>query len=129
MGMYHGLYCLGCCSPYFLIMVALGWMNLLWMALFAGVIFGEKIWSKGIRIARGAGVGLAIIGIMAIIGLIIITPTGISSNNNTSTSRTDGQMHMSGMNMDMKMNKNVNISTNQKESTPTMMTGMHSNKE
>jgi predicted metal-binding membrane protein len=75
MGIYHGLYCLGCCWPYFLLMVALGWMNLLWMALFAGVIFGEKIWSKGIWIARSAGVGLAIVGIMAIFGLIIITPT------------------------------------------------------
>jgi len=42
MGTYHGLYCLGCCWRYFLVMVALGWMNLLWMALFAGVIFGEK---------------------------------------------------------------------------------------
>ena len=35
MGAYHGLYCLGCCWPYFLLMVALGWMNLLWMGLFA----------------------------------------------------------------------------------------------
>jgi predicted metal-binding membrane protein len=42
MGTYHGLYCLGCCWPYFLLMVALGWMNLLWMGLFAGIIFGEK---------------------------------------------------------------------------------------
>ena len=52
-------------------MVASGWMNLLWMALFAGVIFEEKIWSKGIWIARCTGVGLAIVGIMAILGLII----------------------------------------------------------
>ena len=66
MGIYHGLYCLGCCWPYFLLMVALGWMNLLWMALFAGVIFGEKVWSKGIWVARSAGVSLAIIGILAI---------------------------------------------------------------
>ena len=27
MGVYHGLYCLGCCWPYFLLMVALGWME------------------------------------------------------------------------------------------------------
>jgi len=39
MGIYHGLYCLGCCWPYFLIMVALGWMNLAWMGLFAIIIF------------------------------------------------------------------------------------------
>lgn len=128
MGIYHGLYCLGCCWPYFLLMVSLGWMNLLWMALFAGVIFGEKIWSKGIRIARGAGIGFAVIGIMAIVGLIIITPTGISSNNNNNshshTSRPDDQMNIGGMNMNMKMSKNMNISSNMKSSKPTKMTGM-----
>src|ERR1700746_1688668 len=43
MGTYHGLSCLGCCWPYFLIMIALGWMNMLWMGLFAGIIFGEKM--------------------------------------------------------------------------------------
>lgn len=69
MGLYHGMYCLGCCWPYFLLMVALGWMNLLWMGLFAGIIFGEKIWSRGIWIARAAGVGLAITGLLAISGL------------------------------------------------------------
>ena len=59
MGMYHGLYCLGCCWPYFLLMVALGWMSLLWMALFAAIIFGDKVWIKGGRwIARGVGIGL-----------------------------------------------------------------------
>jgi predicted metal-binding membrane protein len=81
MGTYHGLYCLGCCWPYFLVMVALGWMNLLWMALFADVIFGEKVWSKGIWIVRSVGLGLAIVGIMAIFGLIIMTPTGISNSS------------------------------------------------
>jgi predicted metal-binding membrane protein len=126
MGTYHGVYCLGCCWPYFLIMVALGWMNLLWMALFAGVIFGEKIWSKGIWVARGAGIGFAILGIMAIFGLIVITPTGISSNisNHSPASRTDGQMQMGGMKMDTKMNKNMNMSANLKGSIPTMMTSM-----
>jgi predicted metal-binding membrane protein len=69
MGLYHGVYCLGCCWPYFLLMVALGWMNLLWMGLFAGIIFGEKIWSRGIWVARAAGVGLAITGLLAISGL------------------------------------------------------------
>jgi Predicted metal-binding integral membrane protein (DUF2182) len=93
MGTYHGLYCLGCCWPYFLLMVALGWMNLLWMGLFAGIIFGEKIWCKGIWIARCAGIGLAIVGIMTIIGMITI-PT----------------MHMGGdsMNIDMKSNNQGN---------------------
>ena len=106
MGMYHGLYCLGCCWPYFLLMVSLGWMNLLWMALFAGVIFGEKIWSKGIWIARTVGVGFAVIGLMTIFGLILI-PTGMSENNdNLSFNKHDGK-HMSNMNKVIHMNMNM----------------------
>ncbi len=135
MGTYHGLYCLGCCWPYFLIMIALGWMNLLWMALFAGVIFGEKIWSKGIRIARGVGVGLVIVGLMAVFGLIIITPTGLSisnshnninNNNNNANSHTSMPMHMNRMNTDMKMRNNQNISSPAELAAPMKMTGMGS---
>lgn len=74
MGLFHGLYCLGCCWPYFLLMVALGWMNLFWMALFAAIIFGEKIWSKGIWIARAAGIGFAIAGILVAAGTLQVVP-------------------------------------------------------
>lgn len=70
MGTYHGLYCLGCCWPYFLLMVALGWMNIAWMSLFAGIIFGEKIWSKGIWISRFTGIAFAIVGILTILGIV-----------------------------------------------------------
>jgi predicted metal-binding membrane protein len=76
MGLWHGLYCLGCCWAYFLLMVALGWMNLLWMGLFAGLIFGEKMWSRGIWVARAAGVGLAAAGILVILGML---PSLVSS--------------------------------------------------
>jgi predicted metal-binding membrane protein len=72
MGTYHGLYCLGCCWPYFLLMVALGWMNIVWMGLFAGIIFGEKIWSKGIWISRFTGIAFAIVGILTIVGIITL---------------------------------------------------------
>jgi predicted metal-binding membrane protein len=72
MGAYHGLYCLGCCWPYFLIMVALGWMNLLWMGLFAAIIFGEKMWSKGVWIARAFGIALIVLGISSSMGLITL---------------------------------------------------------
>jgi len=122
MGTYHGLYCLGCCWPYFLVMVALGWMNLLWMALFAGVIFGEKIWSKGIWIARSVGLGLAIVGIMAIFGLIIITPIGII---NSSPNRTHNNMHAGSMNMNTDMSKNNDVLPNIKKSTPAVMPNMN----
>jgi predicted metal-binding membrane protein len=70
MGMYHGLYCLGCCWPYFLIMVALGWMDILWMALFAGIILVEKIWSRGIWAARVAGAALILTGMAVTVGLV-----------------------------------------------------------
>jgi predicted metal-binding membrane protein len=70
MGIHHGLSCVGCCLPYCLLMVFLGWMNLLWMGLFACIIFGEKIWSRRIWIATSAGIVLAAIGIMTLLGLI-----------------------------------------------------------
>lgn len=72
MGTFHGLYCLGCCWPYFLIMVSLGWMNISWMALFAAVIFGEKIWSRGIWIARSVGIVLISVGILSGLGIVVI---------------------------------------------------------
>lgn len=106
MGIYHGLYCLGCCWPYFLLMVSLGWMNLLWMALFAAIIFGEKIWSKGIWIARSTGIGLAIVGILATFGLIIIPADMNNNNSNNSTNRVDNT-HIDGINMDTSKNLNM----------------------
>jgi len=65
-------------------MVALGWMNILWMGLFAGIIFGEKIWSRGIWIARAAGIGLIVIGGLAAAGMlpsIVSSATSITSED------------------------------------------------
>ena len=81
MGTYHGLYCLGCCWPYFLIMVALGWMNLAWMGLFAIIIFGEKMWIRGIWIARIVGIALIMLGIASSLGLITIYDSMMDMNN------------------------------------------------
>jgi len=80
MGTFHGLYCLGCCWPYFLIMVALGWMNITWMGLFAAIIFGEKIWSRGIWIARTVGIVLIALGILSSFGLIVIYDSMMGMN-------------------------------------------------
>jgi predicted metal-binding membrane protein len=83
MGVYHGLYCLGCCWPYFLLMVALGWMNILWMGLFAAIIFAEKIWSKGgLWIARITGVGFIAIGILSWAGMISLPSDSMSNDDN-----------------------------------------------
>jgi predicted metal-binding membrane protein len=118
MGTYHGLYCLGCCWPYFLLMIALGWMNLLWMGLFACIIFGEKMWSKGIWIARIAGIGLMTLGLIA----IILAPNAHSllgvgdhddgigkvNNHNNNNYRSDKN---SNTNMNSNMNMKVNMKT------------------
>lgn len=87
MGTYHGLYCLGCCWPYFLLMVALGWMNLIWMVLFAAIIFGEKIWVRyGIWIARITGTGFVIIGLFTMVGTITLQNSVIGNNMHASSS-------------------------------------------
>ena len=80
MGVYHGLYCLGCCWPYFLIMVSLGWMNIAWMGVFATIIFGEKIWPRGIWIARCFGIVLIILGILSSMGVIMLYDSMIPMN-------------------------------------------------
>jgi predicted metal-binding membrane protein len=101
MGTYHGLYCLGCCWPYFILMVALGWMNLLWMALFAAIIFGEKIWIRGGRwIARSAGIGFMVLGVLALLGILEIPNGGMEevSKDNTPVENDNG-MNMMEMNM------------------------------
>ena len=84
MGLFHGMYCLGCCWPYFLLMVALGWMNVLWMGLFAAIIFAEKIWSKGgLWIAKIKGIGFITIGILCSIGIISLSSESMNNDDNT----------------------------------------------
>ncbi len=112
MGMYHGLYCLGCCWPYFLLMVALGWMNLLWMALFAAIIFGEKIWIKGGRwIARSTGVGFVILGALVLFGIMKVPTGDMTMMDITGNSNKDMEMD-NGMNMGMNMGMNTGSEDN-----------------
>jgi predicted metal-binding membrane protein len=112
MGTYHGLYCLGCCWPYFLLMVALGWMSLLWMALFAAIIFGEKVWIKGGKwVARSAGVGFVILGVLALFGVVEI-PGGMMMEEVSDTAAMDKDgngMDMMEMNTGNKNGDNMEI--------------------
>lgn len=117
MGAYHGLYCLGCCWPYFLIMVALGWMNLLWMGLFAVIIFGEKMWSRGIWIARGFGIALIILGISSIMGLITLHDSMMFMNMKSNSA----EMEMSPN----VMNHGVNEGKSEMDKKPTMTDSMN----
>jgi predicted metal-binding membrane protein len=122
MGLYHGIYCLGCCWAYFLLMVALGWMNLLWMGLFAGIIFAEKIWSKGIWIARAAGVGFIVFGGLLVANMVppTISPvtsmkdiggdldTMTMSNPVDNLNNDSNGMDMSNINSETSMNRSKN---------------------
>jgi predicted metal-binding membrane protein len=65
MGLNHGLYCAGCCWLLFVIIVALGVMNLAVMAAVAAVVFAEKTLPRGEWTAHVAGVGLIAYGAFA----------------------------------------------------------------
>jgi len=82
LGMYQGFYCLGCCWPYFLLMVALGWMNIFWMGSFAAIIFAEKIWIRGgLWVARITGIGFLALGILSSTGTITLPSDPMSGSS------------------------------------------------
>jgi predicted metal-binding membrane protein len=54
-GMYHGMYCVGCCWGLMVVLIATGVMNLAWMAALTVVIFLEKTWKHGPVLSRIAG--------------------------------------------------------------------------
>jgi predicted metal-binding membrane protein len=62
-GATHGAYCLGCCWALMAILVAFGTMNLAWMVALAVLIMLEKNAPGGERIAVGAAVVFAVLGI------------------------------------------------------------------
>jgi predicted metal-binding membrane protein len=51
-GAAHGGYCIGCCSGLMLALFALGVMSLVWMAVIAAVIVGERLLPRGEAFAR-----------------------------------------------------------------------------
>jgi predicted metal-binding membrane protein len=63
MGMHHGLYCVGCCWGLMLVLFALGVMSLFWMAVIAVLIFSEKVFRVGARLAPVIGVALIALGL------------------------------------------------------------------
>jgi predicted metal-binding membrane protein len=62
-GALHGAYCLGCCWALMLILVAVGTMNLAWMAILASVIFVEKVLPRGDVFAVAVAVVAAGVGL------------------------------------------------------------------
>ena len=57
-GVFHGLYCIGCCWALMLIMFAVGTANLAWMLLLAAVMAVEKNSPWGRRLSRPLGLVL-----------------------------------------------------------------------
>ena len=87
-------------------------MNLLWMALFGTIIFGEKIWLHGgIWVARSAGVGFMVIGILAILGLMEI-PIGMYIGKDTGPLMDNSMDMTTTTTMDMSDNNNTIMKDN-----------------
>jgi len=64
-GAYHGGYCVGCCWSLMLVLVAVGVMNMAWMAGLTAVVFLEKVWRSG------KAFGYAVGGAMILAGLLL----------------------------------------------------------
>lgn len=89
MGLHHGLLCVGCCWGLMLVLFAVGVMSLFWMALIAVLIFVEKVFRVGPRLAPVFGAVLMAWGLW-----IAIAPTTVSGLHSPAQ-KTD----MSGMKM------------------------------
>jgi predicted metal-binding membrane protein len=68
MGAEHGTFCVGCCWAIMLLLFAVGVMNLLWVALIAGLVLAEKLLPGGKIAGRLIGVALAVGGVAMIVG-------------------------------------------------------------
>ncbi len=70
MGLDYGFFCTKCCWAFMAVLVVVGAMNLLWMVLFAGAIFVEKVVPHGIGVSKGLGILLMASGVI----LAVIPP-------------------------------------------------------
>jgi predicted metal-binding membrane protein len=61
-GVVHGVYCLGCCWALTSVLLAVGLMNLVWMAGIFAIFVVEKSWRHGLVVAKIAGVVLVVLG-------------------------------------------------------------------
>jgi predicted metal-binding membrane protein len=65
MGLWHGLYCLGCCWALFGVMLAAaGMMSIAWMLLMTLVVFAEKALPHSRRISAAVALGLIALGLL-----------------------------------------------------------------
>jgi len=63
MGLRHESYCMGCCAGLMLALLALGVMDLRWMATVATVIAVEKLGPRHPSLPQVVGIGLLLLGL------------------------------------------------------------------
>jgi len=66
MGFFHGAWCLGCCWALMCVLFAVGVMNLAWVAALTCFVLLEKTGPAGATVARLAGAGMVVLGILRI---------------------------------------------------------------
>lgn len=74
LGIAHGAFCLGCCWLLMVVLVALGTMNVYWMAGLAIVIFAEKVVTAGEWFSRATALAMAALGLY-----LLVDPTTVGS--------------------------------------------------
>ncbi|GHO94909.1 hypothetical protein KSF_049570 [Reticulibacter mediterranei] len=72
MGLEHGIYCLGSNWLLSVLLFPLGIMNIVAMAGLTVVIFAERMFPRGERIAQGVGLALILYG-----ALVIVVPAAL----------------------------------------------------
>lgn len=73
LGATHGALCVGCCWAFMAVLVAVGTMNLAWMAALASVIFIEKVVPRGDTYAAVTAAAFALVGAVLLIDPSTIT--------------------------------------------------------
>ncbi len=67
LGLEHGGVCVGCCAGLMLVLVALGAMNLAWMALVAGLIILQKVLPYGDRASLPFGIAFLVVAVALLV--------------------------------------------------------------
>ena len=70
LGLRQGLYCLGCCWAMMLVMLAVGVMNVVWMAALGIIMTIEKMLT-GRRFTHAVGAGLIAVGIGVVLAALV----------------------------------------------------------
>lgn len=73
MGVTLGLFCVGCCWAIFVVLVALGTMNIGWMLILTALIVTEKTFRHGERVAAIGGFAFLVLGV-----ILLASPSTIS---------------------------------------------------